>query len=55
MKGFNLDCFCENVSGLPRGWLCGKPECPRTKEAEKNLRHIYETLIKDAPDDTAQS
>jgi hypothetical protein len=32
-------CECE-AKGLPEGWLCGKPECPRTKQAEDSLRNI---------------
>jgi hypothetical protein len=31
-------CDCE--AWIPEGYICGKPECPRTKKAEAALRRI---------------
>jgi hypothetical protein len=33
-------CRCEEERGLEPGWLCGDPECYRTKAAEQNLRSL---------------
>jgi hypothetical protein len=45
------DCECEDW--LAHGWLCGKPECPRTIAAELLLRAIVSSLF-DGKDSLAQ-
>jgi hypothetical protein len=34
-------CPCE-LRGLPEGYVCGDPECPRTKAANESLRKLAE-------------
>ena len=38
-----LFCECE-AHGIPEGYICGKPACPRTVEANKNLKKLCETI-----------
>jgi hypothetical protein len=38
------NCDCARRLGIPKGQLCGNPTCPRTIEAEQNLKRIGEIL-----------
>ena len=36
-------CECAD-KGIPEGYVCGKPNCPRVIKAEKGLKKISEVL-----------
>lgn len=40
-------CVREGIP-IPEGWLCGKPDCPKTKRANTALRNISELIKREA-------
>lgn len=43
---FDIAATCECAKhGLPEGYICGKPDCPRTLAANESLAKITEALF----------
>lgn len=40
-----VGCECRAM-GIPKGWYCGKPECPEVQEAESQLRRGLKEILR---------
>lgn len=38
-----VTCECA-AKGVPEGYICGKPDCPRVIAANEALRKLYEAM-----------
>ena len=45
-----VTCECA-AKGLPEGYICGKPDCPRVLWANARLRQIAEALFVPLPEE----